>query len=186
MADYTGRALDIITFLMDKDKDQLWDLSIHKEPHTNQQRKYFHRLVGLLARGEQLTFNAKKNELIRHYGNQRFVYDKEGKPIVVYLPDDDSYKYLENHYYPLQYGGKVENDKGRGIVVRAFLQLEGTSRYNAKEYLELIEGTRNECLGSGVSMNEVETYEEKRLMDMLRLQADKEAKVKKDGAKGTE
>jgi hypothetical protein len=93
---------------------------------------------------------------------------------VVYLPDDDSYKYMENHYYPLNYGGKVENDKGRGIVVRAFLQLEGTSRYDVKAYLALIDGCRNECLGSGIPMSEVETFEEKRLMNMLRLQAEKE------------
>lgn len=186
MAEFTGNALQIVTFLMGDgvDKSALWDLSTHKEPHSNQQRKYFHRLVGLLARGEQQTFNEKKNELIRHYGNQKFVYDKEGKPVVVYLPDNDDYKYMEGHYYPLNYGGKVENDKGRGIVVRAFLQLEGTSRYNIKEYLELIDGTRNECLGSGIPMSEVETFEEKRLMDMLRLQAEKEEK-KNNGAEGT-
>lgn len=176
METYTGKAIDVVTYLMGDgvDKEQLWDLSPHKEPHSNQQRKYFHRLVGLLARGEQTTFNAKKNELIRHYGNQKFVYDKDGKPIVVYLPDDDSYKYSESHYYPLQYGGKVENQHGRGIVVRAFLILEGTSKYNISEYIALIEGTREECIGSGIPMSEVETYEEKRLMDMLRLQANAE------------
>lgn len=179
MAEFTGRALEIVSFLMNQDKEQLWDLTPHREPHTNQQRKYFHRLVGLLARGEQLTFNAKKNELIRHYGNQKFVYDKDGKPVVVYLPDNDNYKYSENHYYPLQYGGKVENDKGRGIVVRAFLQLEGTSHYNSKEYLALIEGTRNECLGSDIPMAEIETYDEKRLMEMLRVQANAEVKTNK-------
>lgn len=184
MAEYTGNALQIVSFLMDKDKEQLWDLSIHKEAHSNQQRKYFHRLVGLLARGEQQTFNAKKNELIRHYGNGKFVYDKEGKPVVVYLPDNDDYKYSESHYYPLEYGGKVENAKGRGIIVRAFLELEGVRHYNVHEYLALIDGTRNECLGSGVPMEEVETFEEKKLMDMLRLQAEKE-KAKSDGAKGT-
>lgn len=188
MATFTGKPLDIVSFLMGDNinKQQLFDLTPHKEAHSNQQRKYFHRLVGLLARGEEQTFNAKKNELILHYGNQKFVYDKEGKPVVVYLPDNDSYKYSENHYYPLQYGGKVENDKGRGIVVRAFLQLEGTSKYNIKEYLELIDGTRNECLGSGIPMSEVETYDEKRLMDMLRLQANEESKkAGQDGAKRT-
>ena len=43
MADFTGKAVDVVTFLMSDrvDKDQLWDLSTHKEPHTNQQRKYF-------------------------------------------------------------------------------------------------------------------------------------------------
>lgn len=174
MAEFTGTALEIVTFLMGADKERLWDLSFHKEPHTNQQRKYFHRLVGLLSRGEEKTFNEKKNELILHYGNGKFVYDKNGKPVVVYLPDNNEYRFSENHYYPLEYGGKVENAQGKGIVVRAFLLLEGTSKYNIPEYIALIDGTRNECIGSGLSWDEVETYEEKRLMDMLRLKANAE------------
>ena len=178
MAEFTGKAIDIVSFLMGDgvDKEQLWDLSPHKAPHTNQQRKYFHRLVGLLARGEEMTFNAKKNELIMRYGNGKFVYDKEGKPVVTYLADNDNYKYLENHYFPLNYGGKVQNENGRGIVVRAFLQLEGVSKYNIQEYITLIDGTRNEAIGSGIPRSEVETYEEKRLMDMLRLKANEESK----------
>ena len=174
MAEFTGKALDIVSFLMGADKEILWDLSFHKEPHTNQQRKYFHRLVSLLARGEQQVFNEKKNELIRNYGNGKFIYDKEGKPIVEYLPDTDAFKFSEKHYYPLDVGGRIEGVNGKGIIVRAFLLLEGTSRYNIKEYLALIDGTRNECLGSGIPWEEVETYEEKRLMDMLRLKADAE------------
>ncbi len=183
MAEFTGKAIDVVTFLMGDriDKNILWDLSTHKEPHSNQQRKYFHRLVGLLARGEQATFNEKKNDLIRQYGNQKFLYDKDGKPIVEYLPDDDRYKYSEKHYYPLPYGGKVENSEGRGIIVRAFLQFEGTSHYDSRAYLALIEGTRNECLGSGIPMNEVETFDEKRLMDMLRLKANEESKNESNG-----
>ena len=58
--------------------------------------------------------------------------------------------------------------------MRAFLLLEGTSKYNAKEYLDLIQGARNECIGSGLSWDEVETFEEKRLMDMLRVKANAE------------
>ena len=174
MAEFTGTALEVVTFLMNANKEQLWDLSFHKEPHSNQQRKYCHRLVGLLSRGEEKTFNEKKNELIRHYGNGKFIYDKEGKPIVEYLPDDDAYKFSEKHYYPLDVGGRIENGKGRGIIVRAFLLLEGTSRYNILDYIALIEGTRNECVGSGIPWEEVETFEEKRLMDMLRLKANAE------------
>jgi len=174
MAEFTGTALEVVTFLMNANKEQLWDLSFHKEPHSNQQRKYFHRLVGLLSRGEEKTFNEKKNELIRNYGNGKFIYDKEGKPIVEYLQDDGRYKFSEKHYYPLDVGGRIENGKGRGIIVRAFLLLEGTSKYNVTEYLELIQGTRNECVGSGIPWEEVETFEEKRLMDMLRLKANAE------------
>ena len=95
-----------------------------------------------------------------------------------YLPDDDRYKYSEKHYYPLDVGGRIENKRGKGIIVRAFLQLEGTSKFTIQEYIDLIEGTRNECLGSGIPMSEVETYEEKRLMDMLRKKANAEKEQK--------
>lgn len=186
MDTFTGKPLDIVSFLMGDNinKQQLFDLSPHKEAHSNQQRKYFHRLVSLMARGEEKTFNEKKNELIRNYGNGKFIYDKEGKPVVEYLPDDDRYKYSEKHYYPLDYGGRVEGKNGRGIVVRAFLLLEGTSQFSINDYIALIEGTRNEAIGCGLSWEEVETFEEKRLMDMLRLKAN--AQANKDGCNTTE
>lgn len=178
MAEFTGNALQVVTFLMGDgvDKEQLWDLSLHKDPHSNQQRKYFHRLVSLLARGDEKTFNEKKNELIRHYGNGKFIYDKEGKPVVEFLPDDSNYKFSEKHYYPLDYGGRVEGKNGKGIIVRAFLLLEGTSRFSVDEYIALIEGTRNEAIGCGIPWEEVETFEEKRLMDMLRVKANEQEK----------
>lgn len=179
MAEITGKALDIVAFLMSDgvDKNALWDLSPHKAEHSNQQRKYFHRLVGLLAKGEKTKFFEKKNELIRNYGNQKYLYDKNGNIIVEYLPDDDRYKYHEiKHYFPLDVGGRIENEKGKGVIVRAFLLLEGTSKYTAQEYVHLIDCTRNECLGCDIPMAEIETYEEKMLMERLRKQADEEAK----------
>ena len=97
-----------------------------------------------------------------------------------YLPDNDDYKHHETkHYYPLEYGGKVQNAQGKGVVVRAFLLLEGTSSYSISDYLHLIECTRNECIGSDIPMEEVETYEEKRLMEMLREKADAEKQKNK-------
>ena len=182
MPQLTGTAIDICKFLLSDnvDKNALWDIEPHKAPHSNQQRKYFHRLVCLLAKGEREKFFTKKNELIRNYGNGKFIYDKEGKPVVEYLPDNDDYKHHETkHYYPLEYGGKVQNAQGKGVVVRAFLLLEGTSSYSISDYLHLIECTRNECIGSDIPMEEVETYEEKRLMEMLREKADAEKQKNK-------
>ena len=159
------------------DPNSMWDLSPHKAEHSNQQRKYFHRLVGLLAKGEKTKFFEKKNELIRNYGNGKFLYDKNGDVIVEYLPDDDRYKSHEfKHYFPLDVGGRIENEKGKGVIVRAFLLLEGTSKYSAIDYVHLINCTREECLGCDIPMAEIETYEEKMLMERLRKQADEEAK----------
>lgn len=174
MEKYTGKALDIVTFLMgdNVDKEQLFDLSPHKEVKKRSllANNYFHRLVGLLAKGEGgKSFFEKKNELILHYGVQEFERTRDGELVIEYLPDDDRYKRHEvKHYYPTPYGGEI-----RGVTVRAFLLLIGTHKYNSEQMAHLIECTRNECLGSGVPMEEVETFEEKRLMEELKRYAQK-------------
>lgn len=170
---FTGKPIDIITFLMGDniDKQQLFDLS----PHTEAKKRsllannYFHRLVGLLARGEAGSFFEKKNELIMHYGVQEFERTKDGELVIEYLPDNDKYKRHEiKHYYPTQYGGEI-----RGVTVRAFLLLIGTHKYTSAQMAHLIECTRNECIGCGIPMEEVETFEEKRLMEQLMKEAKK-------------
>ena len=61
MPQLTGTAIDICKFLLSDnvDKNALWDIEPHKAPHSNQQRKYFHRLVCLLAKGEREKFFTK-------------------------------------------------------------------------------------------------------------------------------
>ena len=176
---FTGKALDIISFLMGDniDKQQLFDISPHVETKKRSllANNYFHRLVGLLARGEDGSFFRKKNELILHYGVQEFERTKDGELVIEYLPDNDNYKNHETkHYYPTQYGGEI-----RGVTVRAFLLLIGTHKYLSADMAHLIECTRNECLGCGIPIEEVETFEEKQLMEQLTKRA------KEEGAKRT-
>ena len=167
----TGKANDLVLFLMNADKNTLWDLTEHKSQRTKSQNAYFHRLVGLLAEGEKVSFYRKKNELILHYGVQEFERDKDGNLIIEYLPDNDDYKNHETkHYYPTPYGGEI-----RGVVVRAFLLLIGSHKYSTSEFVRLLECTRNECLGADISPEEVETLEEKRLMEQLRRAANAQA-----------
>ncbi len=166
----TGTALQIVNFLMEQDKKLLWDIKPHKDGRSLKANAYFHRLVGLLAQGEKAKFHAKKNELILQYGVQEFERDKNGDLIIAYLPDDETYKAHEvNHYYPTPYGGEIQ-----GVKVRAFLLLIGTHKYKSDEMARLIDCTRNECLGCGIPMEEVETFEEKRLMEELRKKANHE------------
>lgn len=162
----TGNTQQVLMWLFDMDKDAVWDIEPHKE-HKGRSltaNRYFHRLVGLLAKGEGVSFFRKKNELILHYGVQDFERDKEGKLIIEYLADNDDYKNHETkHYYPTQYGGEI-----KGVTVRAFLLMIGTHKYTSQEMAHLIEETRNQCLGCGLSREEVETFEERRLMEGLK------------------
>jgi len=164
----TGTAEEITIFLMrQEDRTKLYDISEHKEPRSNKANNYFHRLVGLLAKGERTRFYAKKNELILQYGNQEFYRTEEGNPKCHYLPNDDTWKSdPEHHYKPLPY-----TDTFGKLEVRAFLEMKGTSTYNSAEMAYLIECTRNECIGCGIPQEEVETPDELRLLKELKNHA---------------
>ena len=165
-----GKASDLMLYLMQADREKVYELKEYKEKRTLSQNAYFHRLVGLLSKGEQASFFKKKNELIMQYGVHEFERNKDGSLIIEYLPDNDDYKLHEKkHYFPTPYGGEVQ-----GVTVRAFLLLIGTHTYKAPEMVHLIECTRNECIGCGIPMAEIETLEEKRLMEELRKKCIKE------------
>lgn len=167
----TGKPSDLVMYLVQADKEKLYDLAEHKEPRTKKANAYFHRLVGLLAKGERAKFFEKKNELILQYGNHELLRDKDGKLLYVLLDDNDEWKSdVEKHYYPTEY-----KDNFCGVDKRAFVMFAGTSTYSSKDMAHLIDCTREECLGCGIPITEVETYEEKRLMEELRKRADAQA-----------
>lgn len=168
MPKITGNREKILLFIMgQEDKDMLWDIEPHKEPRSKKANAYFHRLVGLLANGEKAKFYQKKNELIMQYGNHEFIRDNEGKPKYVLLKDDEEYKSDPMyHYYPTQYV-----DDFRGMKMRAFVMFQGTHEYDSKAMAHLIECTRNECIGCDISMNEIETPEEKAMFAELKKKA---------------
>ena len=173
MEKITGRPFDLIRFLSREgiDAEQLFDLESHKEPRSNKANAYFHRLVGLLAKGEKTKFFLKKNELITQYGNHEFIRDAQGKFVYELLDDNDKWKAdPEKHYYPTEF-----RDTFCGVKKRAFVMFTGTHTYDSKDMAYLIDCTRNECLGCDIPMQEIETYEEKRLMEELRKRANAQA-----------
>ena len=176
MSIFSGNREQILLFILgQQDAEMLWDIEPHKEPRSKKANAYFHRLVGLLAKGEKAKFYQKKNELIMQYGNHEFLRDKDGKPKYVLLNDDDEYKADPiNHYYPTQYV-----DEFRGMQMRAFVMFQGTHEYDSKSMAHLIECTRNECIGCDIPMSEIETLEERAMFADLKRKA-AENEVKKD------
>lgn len=174
MSTFTGNREAVLLYILgQQDAEMLWDIEPHKEPRSKKANAYFHRLVGLLAKGEKAKFYQKKNELIMQYGNHEFLRDKDGKPKYVLLKDDDEYKADPiNHYYPTQYV-----DEFRGIKMRAFVMFQGTHEYDSKSMAHLIECTRNECIGCDIPMSEIETPEERAIFaDLKRKAAENEVK----------
>ena len=93
-----------------------------------------------------------------------------GKEVYEILPDDDKWKRsATEHYCPTEYV-----DTFRGVRMRAFVKLTGSHTYTTKEMAQLIEGARNECYGSGIPWEEIETPEEKRLFRGLQIKAKQE------------
>jgi hypothetical protein len=176
MSAFTGNREQALLFMLgQEDAEKLWDIEPHKEPRSKKADSYFHRLVGLLAKGERAKFYEKKNELIMQYGNHELLRDKDGKLKYVLLPDNDDYKSDPlYHYHPTQYV-----DEFRGMQMRAFVMFQGTHEYTTKDFAHLIECTRNECIGSDIPMSEIETPEEKAMFAELKRKA-AENEVKKN------
>jgi len=160
-----GTKSQCITYLANiKNEDRRFEIKEYKETRGAKANNYFHRLVGLLAKGEKARFYAKKNELIMQYGNHELERHDDGSLKYEILMDTDSYKSDPiKHYLPTKY-----TEVFRGMPMRAFCMFKGTHTYSPAEMAHLIDCTRDECLGCGIPQEEVETFEEKRIMEELR------------------
>jgi len=115
--------------------------------YTPNQRKYFHKLVHLLARKWGVSFYACKNTLLANYGKLARLPD--GNPIIlkINVPPEQAIESSTNHWDFVQYSGG-------GYFYKI---LKGTSELNSIEYSELIDGTIYECRTVGI---ETDTPEE--------------------------
>lgn len=163
MEKFTGKALDIVAFLMSDgaDKKALYDLALHEEkkPRSLDSNAYFHVLVGKLAQALNPPISKArcKNMLIADYGQEEYINDE----IVVLksnLPPEKmcGLDYLHTSCVRIA----VENEK----EVYFYKVFRGTHTYDSKEMAKLIEGTIQECKNVGI-----ETATPKQLEEMQRL-----------------
>lgn len=175
-----GNRNETIKWLLEAPEGQ-YRVEAFKESRSGKANRYFHRLVGLLAKGQKGNFFEIKNDLILRYGNHEFERDKEGKIKYAILPDDDKWKSDPTyHYVPSKY-----TDTFKGKVYRAFCLLKGTSTYNSADMAHLIDCTQEECLGCGIPLEEVETFEERQLYLELLKSAKKQKKQSRSDTKGS-
>ena len=82
----TGHPNDLVLWLMQADKDQLYDLSPHKDvkPRSLTANNYFYALCTKVAEKLRISLNEVHNQMLSRYGYPEFIDDK-----VVYfiLPD---------------------------------------------------------------------------------------------------
>lgn len=135
----TGKALEIIEFLMDQDKTKQWDLEEHKEKRhrTLGQNKLYWEYTGQVAAALHVTNNFVHNTLLREVSIP-FMFD--GKPARVTLPDTEETenKTLEAMTYHLKPTSQtwVGSD---GVTYRTYVMLKGSSDMSIKEFSNLVD-----------------------------------------------
>ena len=129
----TGKAIDIVTFLMgdNVDKNTLFDLSPHveKRGRSLDANAYFHKLCTLLAQAQTppISMIRAKNMMIADYGQPEYIDDE---PVIIKsnLPPDKmgDMEYIHTSCFRI----KDEND--------------------SVEFAKLLEGTIQECKNVGI------------------------------------
>lgn len=143
----TGKALDIITHLLDADKETLWDLSVHKDKKKRSldSNAYFHVLCDELRQKLGISMSRCKNHLIADYGQIQYL--SEGEPMIWKGNAPEDYMMELESLHTKCVKVTRENDKD----VFFYRVYRGSHTYNTVEMAALIRGTIMECEQQGIS-----------------------------------
>ena len=165
----TGKAIDIVAYLMNADKDKLFDLKEHKEARARSldSNAYFHVLVDKLAQAQTppISKACMKNMLIADYGQAQYIDD-----VPMIYKTNAPPEYMGELEYIHTKCVRVEVENGRNVYF--YRVNRGTHTYNTAEMSKLIDGTVQECKNVGI-----ETATPDELAYMAQLWADKQQKV---------
>ena len=156
----TGTALEVVSFLMEQDKQKLWDLEEHKnKKHRSlDSNAYFHVLCDKLRQKLGISMARCKNHLIADYG--QIMYLEEGVPLIYKTNAPEDYMMeLETMHTKCV---KVSEENGNQVFF--YRVYKGSHTYNSAEMARLIQGTVEECKAQGI---ETATPEEIEYMQSL-------------------
>lgn len=167
----TGKALDIITHLMDADKETLWDLSLHKDKRkrTLNSNKYYWTLVEELAVKTHVPKMKIHNLYLRQVGLTEKFADK---PVYFLIPDTDvaEEQVLLSSTYHL--APRRETKLGAdGIMYRWYVLLKGSRDMTVDQFSMLVDLVVQDAKEQGI---EVLTPDE--LAHMRELERENEQK----------
>lgn len=153
----TGKANDLVLFLMQADREKVWDLSEHKEKRSLDSNAYFHVLADKLRQRLNVSMAYIKNHLIADYGQIEYIDDE---PMIYKTNAPEEYMMeLETLHSKCV---KVTEENGHNIYFYRIYR--GSHTYNSAEMSKLIEGTISEC-----QQNDIETATPKELKHMQEL-----------------
>lgn len=146
METFTGKAIDIITYLMGADKEALYDLSEHKEvkPRSLSANNYFHALITKIADSLRISKTEVHNLMIARYGQPDYIDDQ-----IIYfiLPDKIDANRLEGVHLKATSKTKVLDN---GDLNRVYIVMRGSHTYNSREMAILIDGVISEAEQLGI------------------------------------
>ena len=149
---FTGKAIDIATFLVSADKETLWDLSPHKEKRKRSlsSNRYYWNLVEELA----VKTHVPKMKIHNLYLRQVGQVEKYGdKPVYMLLPDDDVTEEQvlladEYHLAPRR-ETKLGND---GKTYRWYVLLKGSSDFDVEHMNMLVDLAVQDAKEQGIEV----------------------------------
>lgn len=142
----TGKARDLILYLMDADPNSIYDLSLHKDvkPRSLTANNYFYALCTKVAEKLRISLNEVHNQMLSRYGYPEFMDDK-----IVYfiLPDKVDVNKLEGVHLKATSKTQVLDN---GDLNRVYIVMRGSHTYNTVEMARLIDGVISEAKELGI------------------------------------
>lgn len=143
----TGNTQQVLMWLLEMDKDAVWDIEPHKE-HKGRSlnaNSYFHVLVQKLAQAQQppVSLAKCKNMMIAAYGQPEYI-DGQQAIIKSNVPQE---KMQEIEYL---HTALVKISEENGTECYFYRIYRGTHTYNNVEMQKLIEGVVQECKDAGI------------------------------------
>lgn len=146
----TGTALEVVSFLMEQDKQKLWDVDEHKEKRRRSlsSNAYYWKLVEELTIATHIPKMKIHNLYLRQVGQTEKVGDK---PIYMLLPDD--YETEEQVLLASTYhlAPRRETKQGTdGKTYRWYVMLRGSSTFSVEEMNMLVDLAVQDAKAQGI------------------------------------
>ena len=168
----TGNAQEIIAFLFDADKKQIWDIFPHKEKRKLTQNAYYWVLLEKLAVKTHIAKAELHNINLRHLGLIERVGDK---PVFILLEDTEKVEkqtlLADTYHLAPRSETKVGTD---GKTYRWYVMLRGSSSMNVQEMSALVDLAVQDAKEQGI-----ETLTPSELEHMRELERNNERRVER-------
>lgn len=143
-----GKANDLVLFLMNADREKLFELKEHREKRSLNQNSYYWALIGKLSQKTKIPSSEIHNRNLRDLGLVLRINDRL---VPVYLPDTDEAEKqaLSADTYHLKPTSSVKAGRD-GINYRCYVMLRGSSTFNTEEMGALLDLLIQDAKAQGI------------------------------------